>query len=547
MNELRKHILIILSVVFFISAIIQEHHVLNEHPEAKLIGGFQKTMLAQQSHLAKCLSVAERKLSDSLSTGSFVSRFSYLNPLYQENGLGFVIFNDSKMVYWSSNQFAFPNIQNKFSAENRLLILPNGIYTAEKRHVGHFVLIGLIHIKNNYSYENQFLKNTFVPPFDLPSEFNVVASPDKKGFAIYDLSHSYLLSVVPSGANLLSESQLYIPAILYLLAFIFLLLAFFRFTRKYQSEHFVAKMLAVFLILSVIYGLHIVLGFPNILNHLSIFTAQYYAQSNWLPSLGDFFLITGLFFFWALVFVREYPSAKNITRPAIFPSFLFVGFLYELIGSMIVNMVSNSSIPYKLNRITDINLFSFTSYLVIAILLFSVFIIHLKVIENTEHLIRKKVFFRLHLVALPAAIILCLIYPFNGFFVLAIFLAVSLLQSQIKKMQISRFSLSYSILFISLFSVITLLLVYSTVKKRDLQIQKLMAINLSSEQDPVAEVFLTRMQRQFNTDSMIPKLLVPPYKGLESYLTRTYFSGYFRKYDIQFTFCSNTDSLLLQP
>ena len=114
-------------------------------------------------------------------------------------------------------------------------------------------------------------------------------------------------------------------------------------------------------------------------------------------------------------------------------------------------------------------------------------------------------------------------------------------------MHIPKFSLSYAILFISLFSITTLGVVYKTIEKRDIQIQKLMAVNLSSEQDPVAEVFLNNMQNQFNIDSIIHKLLVPPYKDLENYLNRNYFDGYFRKYDIQFTFCAGNDSVLIQP
>ena len=55
------------------------------------------------------------------------------------------------------------------------------------------------------------------------------------------------------------------------------------------------------------------------------------------------------------------------------------------------------------------------------------------------------------------------------------------------------------------------------------------------------------MQNKFDADTIIPTLLTPPYNLLENHLTRTYFSGYFRKYDIQFSFCSPGDSLLVQP
>ena len=547
MKEFRKYILSILSVLFFILAVILEHQSLNKHPEIKMIQTFRKTLLNQESKLADYLNAAEIKLKDSILSDNYVSAFAALNPLFEDEGLGFVIYKGDRMVYWSSNQFTFPNVQNKFSSQNRLLILPNGIFTAQKRIVGEHILIGLVHIKSTYSYENQFLKNSYVPPFRLPADFNIVSSRDKNAQEIHDITNQYLFSILPSGAKFVKESQLYFPAFLYLLGFIFLLFSLYHSIRKYKEENFVFKMVIVLLILFVIYWIHIILGIPLILNEFKIFSAQYYAVSTWLPSLGDFFLIALLFFFWSLVFVREFPQENRLKHRMVFAAFAFTGLLYQLVGFMVVNLIRNSNITYKITRITDIDQFSIGSYLAIAMLLFSVFLIHLKIIERTGTLIRKDIFLKINGIAIPVLIVLSIFFPSGEWYLLILFFAVNLLQSQVKKLHISLYSLSYSILFISLFSIISLLVVYHTIKKRDFEVQKLYAITLSSEQDPVAEVFLARIQSQFNTDSVIPSLLNTPYTDLENYLTRTYFSGYFRKYDIQYTLCTEIDSLLIQP
>lgn len=545
MEEFRKYILYALSVLFFLLAVIQENQTLNNHPELKLIQNFNQTLLAQESKLTNHLNKASRKITDTLSSENCVATFSELNHLFEDEGLGFVIFRDKKMVYWSDNQFAFPNLLSKISEQNRLLTLPNGIFVTQKRTVGHHELIGLIHIRNDYSYENQFLENSYVRPFKLPSDFKIITSRDKNSIAVHDLANQYLFSVLPSITKSFNKSQLYLPVFLYLTGFIFLLLALFRKIKYYREENFVVKMLFVLLALFVIYWLHIIFGIPVILSQFEIFSAQFYAVSTWLPSLGDFFLITVLIFFWSLVFVREFSSEEHLKKQYIIPAYLFAGLLYPLAGFMIENLITNSNITYKLNRITDIDQFSISGYLAIAMLLFSVFLIHLKIIQRTEYLNRKSVFLRINMTAAAISIGLCILFPGTWSYMLTLFFAVNLLQFQIKKMHISIYSLSYTVLFISLFSVISLLMVYNTVKKRDIQVQKLLATTLSSEQDPVAEVLLTRMQ--FNTDSVIPKLLTPPFDQLESYLTRTYFSGYFRKYDIQYSFCRGTDSLLIQP
>lgn len=546
MNELKRYLLYILTALFFLAAFVREHQTLNQHPEAKLLENFRKTLMAQESKLTVYLNETERKLADATATGSLVSRFSNLNDLF-DKGFGFVIFEGQQMLYWSSNQFAFSADLNKFDHDNHLLILPNGIYFAEKRQIGPYELIGLVHIKNHFSYENQYLKNSYVPPFNLPSEFKILTTPGNGTYDIYDRNLDYLFSVQPTGTKVLSKLQLYSTAFLFLMGFVFLLLSVYQQLSSTRHENFAVRMLLLLVVLLTVYWLHIIFNLPVILNHFTIFTAQYFAQSEWLPSLGDFYLLTALIFFWSFIFSREFPQPQSLSRKMLVPAFVFVALFYLLAGTMITSLIINSNISFKLFRIIDINQYSIASYLAIAMLLFSVFIIHLKIIENTSHLIQKKVFFRTHLLLVPLSILICIFFPSNGVFMLTLFLAVNLLQCLIVKMQISRFSLSYSILFISLFSVISLLVVYSTIKKRDLQIQKVYAINLSSEQDPVAEVNLARIEKQINTDSIIPKLLSPPYVDLENYLTRTYFSGYFRKYDIQFTFCSGTDSLLIKP
>lgn len=546
MKEFRKYLLPILSILFFLAATVQEHRTLSHLPEKKLIQTFQQTLLKQELKLSAYLDNTEKEISNTLDSENYVSNFSNLNTLFEDDGLGFIIFLDQKMVYWSSNHFSFPNVPQRIYSKDGLLFLPNGIFEAQRRMIGNHLIIGLIHIKNNYSYENQFLENIFIKPFKLPSNFKINNEKNKYSYEIHDRSNQYLFSVVPTGNRRFNESQLYFTAFLYLLGLVFLLLALYKKTNDYHEESFPVKMMFLTIILFMIYWIHFIFGIPAILNHLEIFSAKYYAASKWLPSLGDFFLITTLFFFWSLVFVHEFALHGKSKKQMIIPSFIFAGSLYQLVGLMISNLIRNSNITFKLNRITDIDQFSISSHLAIALLLFSIFLINLKIIERTEHLINKRIFLMFHLVAVPSSILLCVLYNSPQFYLLALFFCVNLLQSQIKNIHISRYSLSYSILFISLFSVAILMVIYNTIEKRDIQVQKLMAVNLSAEQDPVAEVFLSNMQNQFNTDSIIPKLLTPPYEDLGNYLNRNYFDGYFRKYDIQYIFCTGTDNVLIQ-
>jgi two-component system, NtrC family, nitrogen regulation sensor histidine kinase NtrY len=543
MEAFKKYILLYISAFVFFVAAITEHQTIHNHPELKAIQRFQETLLSQELKLGSYLTKAELKITENLKPNNYASTFADLNHLFEDEGLGFIVYKKMKMIYWSNNQFAFQNILHKVSVDNKLISLPNGIYVAQTRIVGNYQIIGLIHLKNNYSYENQLLVNTYISPFKLPSDYKINISRTTNAVEIHDLKNQYLFTVLPSDSEVFSEWRYYIPSALYLLGFVLLLTFIYQKTQCYQGRYLTLKMPLLFVSLAFVYLLHIGWNVPAILNHTGLFSAKYYAFSSWLPSFGDFLLIGILFFFWSFVFAREFSSDQMFRKKMILPAYLFSALLYQLVGIMIDNLVSNSNINYKLNHITDVDQYSIIGYLVIAMLLFSVFLVHLKILQRTESLTRRNYFFQLNLLAGIVVIVLCAVSPAGWSYMLVLFFAVNLLRRFIKKMHIGVYSLSYSIIFVSLFSVISLIVVYNTVKRRDLEFQKLRATTLSTEQDPVAEILLSRMQLRFEADTIIPVLLKPPYERLKNYINRTYFSGYFRKYDVQIIPCAEKDSV----
>ena len=55
MKLFRKHILFLVSVLFFLLAVILENQILNNQPEEKIIQNFQNTLLDQEFKLSKLL------------------------------------------------------------------------------------------------------------------------------------------------------------------------------------------------------------------------------------------------------------------------------------------------------------------------------------------------------------------------------------------------------------------------------------------------------------------------------------------------------------
>ena len=72
-----------------------------------------------------------------------------------------------------------------------------------------------------------------------------------------------------------------------------------------------------------------------------------------------------------------------------------------------------------------------------------------------------------------------------------------------------------------------------------------MAINLATERDPAAEIFLSDFETKVVKDSMIQTFLIPPYRNLGIYLKENYFTGFWNNYELQVTVCAENDSVYL--
>ena len=546
MANIKKYLFLIISSVVFAFAIFLEHNIVHNQPEIRLISNFQNDFLAQEKTLDSYLDRIAAAFDSGLVSKNYISEFAYLQPTLEKEGLGFLILRQDEVVFWSDSHFAFSPGQYRQIRNEKVLFLPNGVFFAKHLFIKNHQIVGLIHLKNKYPFENQFLKNNFVKPFLLPDSYQISIEGNRNSIAVTDCNNETAFYILPLGKIRCNKSQLYFPAFLYFVGLIFLLL----FTRKVMKEYreiFILKMFTLGGALFSFYWLHVTLGIPGLLKAFSFFGPDQYASSDWIPSLGDFFLLSLLLFFWTINFAKEFSIPTRKYGWYLSAAYIFTALLYLFAGFLISNLILNSNISLKISRISNFNLYSLAAYLSIAFLFFSVFLINHKVVQLSRHFIHRKNFLFIFLPLLTGGLILSGTFRNVTVFVLTLFLATSLLLFFIKQKQLPRYSLSFIVVFVALFSVFSVFIIYKQLKVRDLQVQKLMAVNLSSEHDPVGEIFLGDIQYRINTDSIIPKLFEPPYEELEDYLLRNYFSGYFSKFDIQTTICTETDSVWVQP
>ncbi|MGQ7870545.1 sensor histidine kinase [Sunxiuqinia sp. sy24] len=547
MDNIKKYGFLILSLSLFVFAFLLEHHTLKHRPEVGLVEAFEEQLLLQKQALNVQLDEIEQAMTQADFDGNFASSFSAYSKMYRDQGLGFVVLDGNEIIYWSHNHFAFTSRFSGKMAAQELLALPNGTYFGLNRQVDSLNLIGLIHVKDIYSIENQFIRNEFVDPFVLPEGFVIQREKSAYNLSVRDDEGNYLFSILPTGKFKCTKAQLYGPAALFIVAFLILLVFVRQRVKHYRHENFLMRVTILGLSLLGFYWFHVLFHLPQLAYAFELFGPSLYAYSFWLPSLGDLLLLAVLFFFWSMNFVKDFTYSQGARQQEMFSAYVFSLLVYLFANYLIGNLIRNSSISFQLNRIDDINFYSVVGFIIIALLFFSAFLINLKVVESSERYLPRKRFLQVHLILSVAVVGLAISLKDSYLYMVCLFLLTNFSVFALKNTQFKRHSLSYIIYFVSLFAFFSLINIQYYNQLRTVESQKLMTVTLNSEHDPAAEIFLTDIQRELSVDSVIPYLLSTTYQELESYLERQYFGGYFRKYDLDIILCSGSDSLLVEP
>ncbi|MHB8261821.1 MAG: sensor histidine kinase [Bacteroidia bacterium] len=88
-----------------------------------------------------------------------------------EKGIAFFIYENDSLQFWTDNHPALENYMLNICLEKRLVKLRNGYYEVirhPKNAFSPFQLYALVLIKNNFSYENKYLKNEFNKELHIP-------------------------------------------------------------------------------------------------------------------------------------------------------------------------------------------------------------------------------------------------------------------------------------------------------------------------------------------------------------------------------------------
>lgn len=550
-RKVNKYNYLIIAVCFFIAGAIIENNLLRKHPETFLIDDFRKALIENEQGIESYLDNIAAKITEDDFDADFNSFLTDDITWLKDNGCGILVYREGKLHYWSDRTVSFYSNEEELTTKNGLIRFPNGYYIVKNHKVGIYSIYGLHLIKYNYSYENNYLKNVFFGEYKLPDEYKIAEDEKDGTFPIFDADGDYLFSVEPVGIHLCTEKQLYFPGIIYFIGLIILLLCFRQFFIEADSP-FLIRILFLAIALFIVYWVHLLFKVPKVFIHLDFFSPAVVALNSWLPSLGDFFLLTLFFLFWVFNFAKDFDIEEfkkdSLLNGKIIVALLliFSGSLYLLAHYYIRELILNSTISFSLNRIIEITGPSVLAIFSVGLILLAVIFFTVRVAEKSKGDLKLGEFSFLVLgIALFLAAVQYISVKSIVYEALLLFLVSAVLASMFSKNYLQKFTLSYLIIFVTVASIYSLRVFYDSTASKEREMQKLMAVNLVQERDPAAEVLLAEIQNNIRTDSVIPRLLIED-QGLIEYIEETYFNSYFRQYDVRFFVCSGADSLLIE-
>jgi len=552
---------LVLSVVFILLALLTTRYFRQDTGKEKAINVFHQTLHEKERDLDKILnSTYEKLLSRKILKEQFEETLNF-QDLFTEKGSIIFIYSEDSLVFWSDNQAPVSNWYEEQTYKPGFYHLTNGWY--EVRSVGddNIKVVGLLLIKYDYRYQNDYLINAFQNDFTIAENTEIIA--EKGEINILSVENNFLFSLQFYKKGSFDNKEIIILLVLYLCGLLFFISVLYY---LYRSVIPLANRPVLFIVL---FSLDLILirfvlfyfEIPAVLYKSTLFSPLLYATSESLPSLGDFLVNVILLLVISYVLYKHLPD-NTLRRKrktffkysGIFLLFMHVIIFYSISVSLIRGLIINSNISFNLNNIFSLSVYSIIGFFIIAALLASYFLVSCKLLNRAYILSAKpgRYFIMVIVVILSFCVYWSINDKINIIHIITVFVFISSFWL-IKRRKKGVFNFSGIVFYLVLFSFIS---TYSISKYKDLkekEKRKLLAIKLSSDRDEMAEYKLKNISSKIFTDNtIINHLASSVYDEKEEeividHIVQKYFDEYWTKYNLVVTICGQEKELRINP
>ncbi|TVR73965.1 MAG: hypothetical protein EA408_03810, partial [Marinilabiliales bacterium] len=408
-NILRNYRLLLLALLLIACGTVIDinRHVLDE----KRINSkhFQSVLDAKFRTATEILETAGQRMNSG-NPDRFISEYAEeYYGVYRNDGLVILGYREGNLVFWNSNVLPVDLNRVPEWKQNELVNPGNGWYVVIRHQLNDTInLLGLILIRHDYIFENEFLVNDFHDDFRIYPEAEL-SKKKEDGHPVYSPSGDFLFSISPPSSPPHANTFAIISCCLYsagiILLFLFLHKSFSRRRSVSNASKNSLLLLTIIVLVTLRLGM-LETGFPQLFREFSIFQPHLYAKSSLFPSLGDLLVNTALIFFISIFFTSHFSIIDRETRPSRARSLTWVialslflsGFMF-LFHYIFSGLIFNSNIQLEVHNFFYLNRYSLVAYLTLAMLLGSLVLFTDKVVFLASTLVGFKTFLAIFLMS----------------------------------------------------------------------------------------------------------------------------------------------------
>ncbi len=520
------------------------------------------------------LSAAESQLKT--RAGIFVSGFDTIlkkersqgkisgSAMDEDDDFFIFVYRNDSLVYWNNNSIILPDhFSREYPGTDFIYQLKNGWYGFHCVKKGSFLFVGSFLIKSEFPFQNEFINDHFGSAFTTPASVSI----ERKigSYPIYSGGKTIQPGLNFDNFHPARDSHsiliflLFLHGALCLLHFILQLLISISWFKNRPNLLVISYCLAV-VCLRLIQNYS---GFPAEIYDSELFSPAWYSSSAFLPSLGDFMLNSLVLMMISTVIYRrsslkQYFMTANRRQHVILITLILAILIlfFQLIGYLMAGLVINSSVALNFQNISGLTKQSGYGLLIIITLLSSFWMISGKLL-NVVFAGQKQWYWLILSLVAASGISILFTKMIGGDFSLTanIFFVIYLFAYWFFNIQTnSRFPVLNILFLLFFFAGFATFILNRSNRTKETEKLSLLAGKIVSQRNPVTEVLYEQAQRRILTDSIVNQWINPQSEGfrnsqdsLDTYLKSHYFKDYWRKYQVQITFCDPGKELRIQP
>jgi len=313
---------------------------------------------------------------------------------YRDQGINVLTYQDGTLRFWSSIR-AIPTDPEFIKEGSSFVQYPSGWYEVIKKTSGSYIILFLIEVKSQYPIQNQYLENEFSPLLSSTNALSLAVFTDPEVLGIKNLQGNTFFEVKLKpgySKSIYATMEIWLWAI-GLFSFCLFFNSFCSWLAKRGYLMLSTILLALFFIAIRVTDLEF--GWFNKQFDLLIFSPNIYAESFFMPSLGDF-LLNVVALTWVVLFIYTYNDKYRL--PAwlreskisgiIFHAFflLIFGAIAFLFDQVFFGLILNSKINFDITNIINLGWISWISIIILCLVWFNIYLIASILMQQTLQL-----------------------------------------------------------------------------------------------------------------------------------------------------------------